>query len=128
MNLLLDTQALAWWISVDPKLSSVAREAIENFDNAIFVSAVSIYEMSRKYRIGKWPEIAPFLTAYENVVENEGFRFLELNARAAHLAGALPGEHRDPFDRMIAAQALIGQMTLITNDSAMRELGAPTLW
>jgi PIN domain nuclease of toxin-antitoxin system len=128
MNLLLDTQALAWWISVDPKLSLIARNAIEDFDNAVFVSAVSIYEMSRKYRIGKWPEIAPFLTAYENVVENEGFKFLELNVRAAHLAGALTGEHRNPFDRMIAAQALVGQMTLVTNDLAIRELGAPTLW
>jgi PIN domain nuclease of toxin-antitoxin system len=128
MNLLLDTQALAWWISVDPKLGPLAREAIEDFNNTVFVSAVSIYEMSRKYRIGKWPEIAPFLTAYENVFENEGFRLLELNARAAHLAGALPSEHRDPFDRMIAAQALVGQLTLVTNDLAMSKLGAPTLW
>jgi PIN domain nuclease of toxin-antitoxin system len=128
MNLLLDTQSLAWWISVDPKLSSIARKAIEDFDNAVFVSAVSIYGISRKCRIGKWPEIARFLTAYENVVENEGFKFLELNARAAHLAGGLPSEHRDPFDRMIVAQALVGQMTLITKDLAMRELGAPTLW
>ena len=84
--------------------------------------------MSRKYRIGKWPEIAPFLAAYENVLEDEGFILLELNARAAHLAGALPSEHRDPFDRMIAAQALVGQLTLITNDYAMSELGVPTVW
>ena len=128
MNLLLDTQALAWWVLADPKLSSQARDAIADFDNVVFVTAVSIYEMSRKYRIGKWPEIAPFLSTHEIALENEGFSLLELNARAALLAGALPSEHRDPFDRMIAAQAIIGQLTLITNDAAMGELGAPTLW
>ena len=128
MNLLFDTQALAWWVFADPKLGLLARAAIEDYENVVFVSAVSIYEMSRKHQIGKWPEIAPFLASFDSVIQNEGFTFLELSPRAARLAGALRSDHRDPFDRMIAAQAINGQMTLVTNDAAMSELGAPTLW
>jgi PIN domain nuclease of toxin-antitoxin system len=128
MNLLLDTHALAWWVLSYARLSLRAREAIQDYENDVFVSSVSIYEMSRKHKIGKWPEIFTFLSAVDSAVANEGFSFLDITSSAALLAANLPSEHRDPFDRMIASQAILGQLKLVTNDGAMVTLGATVLW
>jgi PIN domain nuclease of toxin-antitoxin system len=125
---LLDTHALAWWLMDSPCLPAAARRLIENRDNAIFVSAVSAYEASHKHHRGRWPEVASLVNAFEEIVAAEGFELLPLTAKHAVRAGAFGREHRDPFDRMIAAQAVVEGMVLVSKDKVMREMGAEVVW
>jgi len=113
MNLLLDTHVLIWSLENNVKLSGDARDAIIEGKNMIFVSAVSAWEISIKTAMGK-------LAAPDNLQEEiEIHRFTPLNINFYHaqLAGALPNIHKDPFDRMLIAQAMIEKLTIITNDS-----------
>ena len=120
---LLDTHTFLWWHWNSPQLGPIARSVIERPGNAIFVSAVSSYEMAYGRNRGRLeaPEnLADFLT-------REGFRPLPLSLLHAEEAGRLPLGHRDPFDRMLAAQAMVEDLILITNDSAMRGFGVSIL-
>lgn len=112
MKYLLDTHALLWWLSDNPKLSLEARKIIADSSNLIFVSAVSVWEISIKKALGK-------LQAPDNLEEViQANNFLPQVIIFAHAleAGALPQYHLDPFDRMLIAQARIEQMTIITRD------------
>ncbi len=97
-------------------------------DHTIFVSAVSAYEASQKHYRGRWPEVAVLVGAFEEVVAAEGFELLPLTARHAIRAGAYGREHRDPFDRMLAAQAVVEGIGLVTDDRAMAVLGVERVW
>ncbi len=112
MNLLLDTHAIIWVLEDNPKLSDVARSAIEDGGNTVFVSAVSVWEMSIKQAMGK-------LSVPNNLAEEiELLRFsqLDINFKHADLAGKLPNIHKDPFDRLLIAQAKIESLTLLSKD------------
>lgn len=128
MNLLLDTHVLAWWVLNSPMLSTRAREAIANPANKIFVSAITPFEMSTKHRIGKWPDIGEFLERFDETLRIERFEHLPVIASHSRLAGAFPVEHRDPFDRMLAAQSIIENLPLITSDSAFAFFEMQTLF
>lgn len=128
MRVLLDTHSLYWWVYFPELLPHKVRDILSDPDVTSFVSAVSAYEMSYKYHRGRWPEIAGLVAAFEEVVEAEKFALLPLSARHAIRAGAYPREHRDPFDRMLAAQAAVEGLTLVSRDGGMRELGAETVW
>lgn len=128
VRVLLDTHALAWWLMDSEQLPQAAKRLIENPDNTIFVSAVSAYEASQKHHRGRWPEVATLVSAFEDVVTAEGFDLLPLTARHAVHAGAYDRQHRDPFDRMLAAQAVVEGLTLVTDDRAMEVLGAEVVW
>ncbi len=125
--LLLDTHALLWWLAGDPKLSTHARVAIERASR-VHVSAVSTWEIAIKTQLGKLPDGALLLAELPMVLERQGFVTLPIGAPDAHMAGMLPLHHRDPFDRMLAAQSLRLGLPLVSNDPAFVPYGVTLVW
>ena len=97
-------------------------------DPEVWVSAVVAWEVANKVRSGKWPEVQILAEQFFEIVDDEGFLPLPLDLRHAQLAGSMPGRHRDPFDRMLAAQSQIENMPLVTADPAFRAFGTRVLW
>ena len=129
MRLLLDTHAFLWWVFADPKLSRRARIAIDNDDeNEIFVSAASTWEIATKHRIGKLPDARVVADDIPGTVAAEGFTELTISVRHAQHAGNLGGHHRDPFDRMLIAQAMLEDLTLVSNERTFDAYGVKRLW
>ena len=106
MRLLLDTNALLWAILAKATLSRTAFALIADEENEIFISAASAWEIATKVRIGKLPGAEAFEERFLETIEKAGYALLSVDAGCALRAGRLVGEHRDPFDRMIAAHAL----------------------
>lgn len=125
MTLLLDTHALLWWFVSPDRLSASVAAALEAGKD-VNVSAVSAYEMAQK-RFQE-PELLEFAPSIMILVERSGFTWTPLTAAQAHAAGRLSWEHRDPFDRMLVAQALDIGATLVTIDRHIRAYDVPTLW
>lgn len=128
MRLLLDTHALLWWLDGDRSLSRKARTAIADEDNVIFVSAASAWEITTKARLGKLPGADAVAADVVGSVSSQRFSSLDITMRHAQRAGRLPGAHRDPFDRMLIAQAQIEDLTLVSNDGAFDAYGVSRLW
>ena len=125
MRLLLDTHTFLCWVFADARLSRRARTAIEDdTQNQVFVSAASAWEITTKHRIGKLPNAA----VVAGDVAGEGFNELSVSMRHAQRAGGLAGHHQDPFDRMLIAQALLDDLTLVSNERAFDAYGVPRLW
>jgi len=118
-SLLLDTHIFLWWLFDDPKLPQGIRCIIEEEANTILVSAVSVWEITTKFRLGKLPEAAAVAKNVPAWIEKAGFKALPVSPHHAQLAGAWEMAHRDPFDRMLAAQAKLEQVVLATVDSAL---------
>jgi PIN domain nuclease of toxin-antitoxin system len=120
VNYLIDTHILLWWLFNDPKLNAECRDIIRNPDCRILVSSVSAWEIATKYRIGKLPEAKQIVEGYSQILHQA--KFIELPITSAHAlrAGSLPIVHRDPFDRMIMAQAEIESVPVITYDEAFQ--------
>jgi PIN domain nuclease of toxin-antitoxin system len=128
MKFVLDTHTLVWWLNRSSELSKSGYDAIASFDNNIFVSAISAYEIANKYRLGKWPGARNVALLFESILRDEGFNVLAITAEHALLAGTIVNDHRDPFDRIIVAQAISSDATVITKDNQIARLGALTLW
>jgi PIN domain nuclease of toxin-antitoxin system len=128
MRLLLDTHALMWWLDGDRALSATARTAIANRANAIAVSAASAWEIATKHRLGKMPQAATVAADVPGTIADEGFIELPVTVLHGQRAGELPSHHRDPFDRMLIAQALTEEMILVSKDEVFDLYGAPRLW
>ncbi|NMG53435.1 type II toxin-antitoxin system VapC family toxin [Aromatoleum aromaticum] len=128
MRYLLDTHALLWWFTDDPRLSPIAREAIADDANAVLVSAASAWEIATKHRLGKLNEAADAVRRFDELVAADGFQHLPVCHFHALKAGSYPVEHRDPFDRMLAAQSELESVPLITCDPAFALFGTATLW
>ena len=128
MRLLLDTHALIWWLAADDALSSIARAAIADPENDVFVSGASAWEIATKHRIGKLPEAGLVAADVAGVVNAQGFKELPVTIRQGQLAGSLPGIHKDPFDRMLVAQAILADMTIVSNDEIFSAYGVSRLW
>lgn len=128
MRLLLDTHALVWWLFDDPRLGRTAREMIRFRENEIIVSSVSAFEIATKYRLGKWPEVAEIVSNFETLEMTERFSLLPVNHVHALRAGQLSAGHKDPFDRVLAAQSLIEDAPLVTSDQAFASFPVPTAW
>ena len=128
MRLLLDTHAFVWWIADSRKLSEQAFELIADESREVFVSAASAWEIATKYRLGKLsvPELAAFDMA--GAIAGQGFRELAIGVQDASLAGRLPGPHRDPFDRMLIAQALTRGLVLVSRDAVFDGYGVSRMW
>ncbi len=124
MRLLLDTHVLLWWRDNSPNLSSRARSAIADPANEILISAATLWEIIIKRGLGK----LRFPDDLEDVLREESFILVPIDFRHLRCLEALPLLHRDPFDRMLVAQALIEGAPLVTNDSALLRYGAPVLW
>ncbi len=128
MRVLLDTHALIWWVAGDKSLSVRARRAIGDEDNEIFVSAASAWEVATKYRIGKLPGAGPLAVDFAREIRQQRFVAMPISLEHAQVAGALPGEHKDPFDRMLIAQAQEEKMALVSNDRVFDAFGVKRVW
>ncbi|MFL5259267.1 MAG: type II toxin-antitoxin system VapC family toxin [Hyphomicrobiales bacterium] len=128
MSILLDTHSLVWWVTDDPRLSKRARRYIESRADPCFVSAVTAFELATKARLGKLPAAAELADGFEILMNREGFVSLPISVEHGLLAGRMPGTHRDPFDRLLAAQSITEQMPLLTSDPAFGGLGPTTVW
>ena len=128
MRLLLDTHALIWWLAGDPSLSANAKAAILDSGNEIFVSAASAWEIATKFRIGKLLGAGALAMNVAGVLASQGFLELPITVQHGQAAGSLPGPHRDPFDRMLIAQAILGDLVLVSNEAAFNGYGVRRLW
>jgi PIN domain nuclease of toxin-antitoxin system len=128
MKILLDTHALIWVMNDDRRLGAEARRAVVDRSNAVFVSAASIWEASIKFRLGRFPEAEVLLDNPGRVLDSMGIDALPISLEHARMAGSTRGAHRDPFDRMLAAQARLEGMTLASADKVFDTLGIARLW
>lgn len=128
MRVLLDTHALLWWFTDDPKLSIPARNAIADVANDVLVSAASAWEIAIKHRLGKLGEARGLIARFDELVAADSFTHLPITRTHALLAGSLNAVHRDPFDRMLAAQSHIENAQLVSCDPALIALGVDPLW
>lgn len=128
MHLLLDTHALLWWLEGNQSLSKKARDTIATPTVRVFVSAASAWEIATKARIGKLPGAVEVAERFSEVVRQQDFEFLSISVEHARQAGLLPGEHRDPFDRMLIAQAQLEGLTLVSNEMLFDHFDVRRLW
>ncbi len=128
MRLLLDTHAFIWWLAGDPALPASAQAAIIDAGNAVFVSAASTWEIATKHRIGKLPGVAAIAADLDQAIADQGFLGLPISPRHGQAAGSLPGPHRDPFDRMLIAQAMLEDLVLVSNEQAFDAYGVRRSW
>ena len=128
LRLLLDTHALIWWLAGDEALSRHAREAIADESNPVAVSAASAMEVATKFRIGKLPDAALLARDFEAVIAGQGFDELAISVRHARLAGEMNIAHKDPFDRLLFAQALAEDMVLVSNEALFDGFAVKRLW
>ena len=113
MRLLLDTHVLLWWLADDRKLTTAARAIIANGNNEVLVSSASLWEIAIKAALGR---IEVELDDLEAAISRNGFRPLSIGFRHALTAGRLPAIHRDPFDRMLIAQAGVDELRVVSHD------------
>ena len=126
MKLLLDTHTLIWFSLGDARVPHSAVAIIQAADTEVMVSAVSFYEIAFKRRHGRMPGGLP--TDFRAACVKAGFSLAEITADDAEFAGALPELHRDPWDRVLVAQALRRQATLVSKDAELAAYGVATLW
>ena len=128
VKLLLDTHTLLWWLFDDPKLSATAQRAIKNPDNAIFASTASAWEIATKYRLGKLPGAEEAAPQVPELLRRARIEPLPISMEHALAAGALAGPHRDPFDRMLIAQAHIENQSIVTTDRVFSDYAVEIIW
>jgi PIN domain nuclease of toxin-antitoxin system len=109
-------------------MSARARAAVGADSVEVFVSAASAWELAMKVRLGKLPSAVRLTDRLAETLVEQNFAPLPIRLEHGRLAGLLPGQHRDPFDRMLAAQALVDDMALVTNDAAFAAFGVKVLW
>lgn len=128
MRILLDTHAIVWWATGDERLSRKARVALADPTTEVFISIASAWEIQIKATLQKLTLHESVDTLYRNLIIDQGFRMIGIELKDIDLLSKLPPHHRNPFDRMLVAQALRGNFTLVTKDSIVSSYGAPTLW
>ncbi len=128
MRLLVDTQALIWYVDQDHLLSPPAHAAITDPSNELVLSVASVWEISIKVGIGKLALSGPFRDWIQKAQTDLGTTLLPIAVEHADELTRLPNHHRDPFDRMLIAQAIVGQMTLVSVDTAFDQYGVTRLW
>jgi PIN domain nuclease of toxin-antitoxin system len=124
VRILLDTHAFIWWVDDDPSLSSPARTAIADPANEVFLSVVSTWEMAIKIAIGKLTLAGPL----DSLVKTQQFKPLPIIYEHTYAVQTLPLHHRDPFDRLLIAQAVVENMELVSGDGQFAPYGVRMLW
>ncbi len=125
---LIDTHALIWWWSSADRLSPAAVETLSDPGNTIMVSAISGLEIAIKVRLGRLPAMSDHIADFDAAIVAEGFRHVPIGHDVAVRAGLMAGAHRDPFDRVLAAQALASDVAIITRDREIARFGCKVLW
>ncbi len=128
MRVLLDTHTFLWWVEDSPHLVATARRVIADEANDIVISAASAWEIATKHRLGKLPEAEVIATDVAGCIAEEGFEALAIGVADAERAGRLPGIHRDPFDRILVAQALRHDLAIVSVDTTLDRYGVNRLW
>jgi PIN domain nuclease of toxin-antitoxin system len=128
LRLLLDTHALLWWLSDDAALPNSARKLISGERNQIVVSAASAWEIGTKFRLGRLPAAANLLQDFTAYLHHEAFESLPVALEHGVRAGLLPGPHRDPFDRMLIAQAQAENIAIVSNEKVFDAYGVRRMW
>ena len=128
MRLLLDTHALIWWVAGEERVPYAVRQAINDPANDKFVSAASAWEIATKHRIGKLPDAESLALDIPDAIARQGFEELPVTVPDGARAGALPGPLRDPFDRMLIAQALTHDLVVVSNEALFDRYGVRRLW
>ena len=128
MRLLLDTHALLWWVTGHANLSARARRELGAGGNEIIVSAASAWEITTKVRLGKLPGAEAFAADIAGALARESFGTLSVSLAHGQHAGALPGQLKDPFDRMLIAQSLLERLPLVSNEKAFDAYGVKRVW
>lgn len=128
MRLLLDTHALVWWLEGSGRLSLPAQRTIADEENDVLISAASAWEIATKYRLGKMPRAEALVRDVPGAIASQGFAELPITMADAVRAGSLPGPHRDPFDRMLIAQAQTRDLVFISNEIIFDQYAVHRLW
>jgi PIN domain nuclease of toxin-antitoxin system len=128
LRALLDTHALLWWLSDDPALTRTARKTIADTGNSLIVSAASAWEIATKVRLGRLPTAVDLVGDFVSYVERQGFELLSISVEHGVRAGLLPGHHKDPFDRMLIAQAQAENMPIVSNEAVFESYGIRCVW
>ncbi len=124
---LLDTHVLLWWLQGGSKLSPTARTIMQS-RGQVLVSAASAWEISIKYRAGKLDAASALMARFQSVIEAENFVELPISVRHAIDAGLLKGPHKDPFDRVLIAQARSEGVAVVSTDKCFDDYGVSRLW
>ena len=125
---LLDTHTFLWWIAESGRLSGKAHSAIAYESNDIIVSAATSWEIATKYRLGKLPGGEAVATDISGHIVGQGFEEIAISVAGAERVGRLPGPHRDSFNRMLIAQALAQNLTVLSVDEVFDLYGVNRLW
>lgn len=128
MKLLLDTHTLLWFALGDTQLSSAARQLIEDPANTKFVSPAAYWEIAIKISIGKYALHEPYETFFDRAIRQNGFLIVPIEPRHTSALTTLPWHHRDPFDRLMVAQAMVESLTLVSTDAALDAYPIQRLW
>lgn len=128
IKVLLDTHALLWWLFDDPRLSRSAREIIASPDSAVFMSSASAWEIATKYRLGKLPEAKEAVEKLPELLRMNRMEELPISMAHALVAGSLSIAHRDPFDRILIAQAQLESMQIVTTDAQFEGRNIQIIW
>ena len=125
---LLDSHVLLWWWFEPERLSNPVAALLSNPTTAILVSAASIWELSLKHHLGKLPELQSTIHDLHNLLQADGFSELTISAAHGLRAGSYQQAHRDPFDRMLAAQAELDRLVLLSADRQLNTFPCQVLW
>jgi PIN domain nuclease of toxin-antitoxin system len=128
VTLLLDTHALLWFLLDDPRLSPLAAEVIGDERNGVLVSPASLWEIAIKISQGKYELPVPFEDFFEEQLASNRLCLLAITPRHAAVVARLPFHHRDPFDRLITAQALVENIPLVSGDAVLEKYAVRRLW
>ena len=125
---LLDSHVLLWWWFDPDRLSTAVHEQLIDPSTSVLVSAASVWELSLKHHQGKLPELSGVITDLPGLLQADGFEALPISLAHGLRAGGYSQPHRDPFDRMLAAQAELDRLVLLTADSQLSSFPCQTLW
>jgi PIN domain nuclease of toxin-antitoxin system len=128
MRLLLDTHTLIWWLTENSSLPATARRLIASRNHEVLVSAASAWEIATKVRLGRLDAAMDLATNFSAYLVQERFEALSISSEHGIRAGSLPGSHKDPFDRMLVAQAQMENLAIVTNDAELDGYGVSRVW
>jgi PIN domain nuclease of toxin-antitoxin system len=124
----LDSHTLLWWFTGDPLLPKTAKWLITEAEEPVFVSAASAWEIAIKLNLGRLPSSAGLLSNFDHELQLDSFESLPITAQHGIRAGLLPGPDKDPFDRMLIAQAQAENLGVVSNDKVFDRYGVRRLW